>query len=375
MKEEISNLLKNEPVEDDVLKLFMEKISGCFFITDPQARILYATKSIENDTGFSVAETIGRKPGQLWGGRMNRFFYQQLWHTLAQRRKPFIAEVTNQSKNGRVYSQQLFLAPITASEDGELRYFLAFRPVVPGTVFSQRFLNYFSKTTPQPSQFVDRIFSGIRRDGIPTPIYKLADHYSSLSDFLQKFFIEPMQRGFSYRDDDRKLVQDAQKDRQLFRRLYEKYYSNVYRYFLHRLSFETQQADDFSQETFTRALLYLPHFQPSNASYLTYLLRIAHNMLVNFYRRKKDYSYEYLDTIPSADTDYLSLLEKKQVWYVLQHLSQIERSIILMKYKEGYAVREIAVSLNKTENAIKLHLSRARKKLRKIMTAINQKGA
>jgi DNA-directed RNA polymerase specialized sigma24 family protein len=38
--------------------------------------------------------------------------------------------------------------------------------------------------------------------------------------------------------------------------------------------------------------------------------------------------------------------------------------MLAMKYKEAMSVREIALILQKTENAVKLQLSRARKKLR-----------
>jgi RNA polymerase sigma factor (sigma-70 family) len=45
-------------------------------------------------------------------------------------------------------------------------------------------------------------------------------------------------------------------------------------------------------------------------------------------------------------------------------LGKTEQKILSMKYQEGFSVQEIAATLNKSENAVKLQLSRARKKLR-----------
>ena len=52
----------------------------------------------------------------------------------------------------------------------------------------------------------------------------------------------------------------------------------------------------------------------------------------------------------------------------LSELSEIEQRIIRMKYVEGYKSKEIAVMIGKTENAVKLHLSRGRKKIKLLMT-------
>ena len=52
-----------------------------------------------------------------------------------------------------------------------------------------------------------------------------------------------------------------------------------------------------------------------------------------------------------------------EVWDLLGVLSDVEQYVILMKYRDGLKVAEIAALLDKSENAVKLHLGRARKKL------------
>lgn len=175
---------------------------------------------------------------------------------------------------------------------------------------------------------------------------------------------------FDKKGEDRKLILVAQKDPRAFRELYSKYEKNVYKYFLFRVDKNNHIAEDLTQDTFYRALKYLKTFRITGASYLTYLLRIAHNILVNYYRRKKAISIEDIAE-PRAKEDYMILFEKYTIWESVEGLIESEKQIIIMKYKEGLSVREISVVLNKSENAVKLHLSRARKKLKQHLTDDN----
>jgi RNA polymerase sigma factor (sigma-70 family) len=53
---------------------------------------------------------------------------------------------------------------------------------------------------------------------------------------------------------------------------------------------------------------------------------------------------------------------------LLSSLSAGERSVMLLTYRDGYRAREVAEKLGKTENAVKLILSRSRKKLRSVLS-------
>jgi RNA polymerase sigma-70 factor (ECF subfamily) len=50
---------------------------------------------------------------------------------------------------------------------------------------------------------------------------------------------------------------------------------------------------------------------------------------------------------------------------LLQGLTVLEQQVMLSKYRDGLKVRAIAERLGKTENAVKLILSRTRRKLKK----------
>lgn len=164
--------------------------------------------------------------------------------------------------------------------------------------------------------------------------------------------------------EDRALVKAAQAESERFDVLYRKYFQNIYNYFWYRVSHDADVAEDLTQDTFLRAFQALPRYQDVGSSYAAYLLRIAHNVLVNHYRSQRSIPTDMLDMMPDAiipDVEDRDRLER--LWWAIQDLRPMERDIIYLHYRRGYKLREIAEITGKTENAVKLQLSRARKRL------------
>lgn len=102
-------------------------LSDHVVITDADGIILYANKAVEENTGFSKEELIGRNPGRVWGGQMPKEFYERMWRTIKTDKKPFVGEVKNVRKNGREYYQELRVFPVL-DERGEVRVFIGIEP-------------------------------------------------------------------------------------------------------------------------------------------------------------------------------------------------------------------------------------------------------
>lgn len=167
---------------------------------------------------------------------------------------------------------------------------------------------------------------------------------------------------------DNEIIQKAKINPRIFEEIYKKYADKVYRYFWYRTGHQKDTAEDLTQETFLRAFKHLAHFQNRGYSYLSYLLAIAHNVLANYYRSHKMIplsAFEGID-IPFPE-EITSYLEKKitieQLQKALNTLSAAEKEITLMRYRDEMSIKEISKITGKSENAVKLILSRARKKL------------
>jgi len=165
-------------------------------------------------------------------------------------------------------------------------------------------------------------------------------------------------------NEDTKLVQNAKQNSYEFEALYRKYADKVYNYFWYRTGSDKELSEDLMQETFFRAYSHLKRFHIRGYSYLTYLLTIARRILIDYYRKTKlvlindmeNLSYEITEDIDSK-------LNSEVLWRAIQTLPASNRDILLMRYQDEKSIKDIAIITGSTENAVKLNLSRTRKKL------------
>jgi len=163
---------------------------------------------------------------------------------------------------------------------------------------------------------------------------------------------------------DSQLIRSAQLDKEAYGELYQKYYRKIYNYFWYRIGHDKDIADDLTQETFVKAYRALSRYKITKASYYSYLLTIAHNILVIFYRSPQTISLDAVGDVPhEVWDDIIKRDEAKLLWRTIQQLPSHERDMLYMKYQNGMRISEIAKVTKKTENAVKLTLSRTRKKL------------
>ncbi len=151
---------------------------------------------------------------------------------------------------------------------------------------------------------------------------------------------------------------------QYFGHIYRRYGGSIFSFFYRRLGSKEVSAD-LTQETFLRAFRNRQNFIYQGYPYSSYLFRIAKNLLVNYYKKKKTLSLEALEYEPYSKPSFRSDFDNRLVWKALETLSFMERRVLEERYKKGKTIKEISEVVNKSENAVKLILSRARKKLRK----------
>jgi len=165
--------------------------------------------------------------------------------------------------------------------------------------------------------------------------------------------------------DDIQLVALAKQNPKEYEKLYTKYSDKVFNYFWYRTGHNKPLSEDLMQETFLRAFQHLKRFNNRGYSYLTYLITIAHNILVDHYRKPKPIPFEAIEDIPFEITEGLERKsDAETLWRAIQDLPQSNRDKLLMKYQQDMSVRDIATATGTTENAVKLSLSRTRKKLK-----------
>lgn len=165
-------------------------------------------------------------------------------------------------------------------------------------------------------------------------------------------------------NEDTKLVEIAKQNPKAYEDLYKKYADKVFNYFWYRTGHDKALAEDLMQETFLKAFQNLSKFRIRGYSYLTYLLTIARHLLIDHYRKPTSVPIEDVEDIPYEVTDEIERKsDAEALWHAIQDLPASNRDVLLMRYQDEKSIKDIATITESTENAVKLNLSRTRKKL------------
>ncbi|MBI5138776.1 MAG: sigma-70 family RNA polymerase sigma factor [Candidatus Vogelbacteria bacterium] len=167
---------------------------------------------------------------------------------------------------------------------------------------------------------------------------------------------------------DEALILEAKADPRAFSHIYDKYSRKIYNYFLYRTGFDKELSEDLTQETFVKAFTHLDSYKPRGFPYITYLLTIAHNDLVNSYRNSRTFSLEDStdgENIPDeALDDAENRNDAEMLWKSIESLPRNEKDILLLRYRKELPIKDIAHIVRKSENAVKLLVRKILKKLK-----------
>ena len=160
-------------------------------------------------------------------------------------------------------------------------------------------------------------------------------------------------------------------DADAFGRLYDMYVDRVYRHVYYRVG-STQDAEDLTQQVFLRAWQAIGRYKKTSSPFLAWLMRISHNLVIDFYRSRKDKAY--LDFEIAASDAHSSPVrvaemefDQQLVRRAILSLPPDQQQVILMSFIEGFSYAEIAPTLGKSEGAIRVIQHRALKKMRHIL--------
>ena len=162
------------------------------------------------------------------------------------------------------------------------------------------------------------------------------------------------------------------KDQEAYNLLYVQYVQGLNRHLSFKLP-RKQDSEDLTTEVFLRAWEYCQNTHVENFSALVY--RIARNSIADFYRqRERSIKEVELDRQDKASDQFIEeeYDEKKAIENIEKNLKKLKdeyRDVIIMRYMDELTVKEIAIRIQKTENASRVLLHRALKALRKVAQA------
>src|SRR3954465_13426122 len=138
--------------------------------------------------------------------------------------------------------------------------------------------------------------------------------------------------------------------------LYDEMADQLFRHCFFKVS-NRELALDLVQETFARTWEYIASGKEvSNIK--GFLFKVANNLIIDEYRKKKVVSLETLQEQSGFDAptqDHKKTIFNVEVDTVLTHIKKLDdkyREVILMRYVNDYSPKEIAQILGESENAV-----------------------
>ena len=160
-------------------------------------------------------------------------------------------------------------------------------------------------------------------------------------------------------------------DAECFGQLYYNYIDKVYRHLYYRVGNATE-AEDLAAQVFLKAWNAMGRYRQMGRPFGVWLLSIAHNLLIDYYRSRKENAALDDVIIPAGDAaDPVILAEKSfataSLRQAIKRLKKDQQAVVVMRYIDWLEYGEIAQALTKSEGAVRVILHRSLLALRGIM--------
>ena len=166
--------------------------------------------------------------------------------------------------------------------------------------------------------------------------------------------------------DEQLMRRYAKGDAQAFDQLYERHRGPLYRYFLRQVS-DTATANDLYQGSWEKIIKARRRYRP-NAPFTVWMYRIAHNHLVDHYRRL--HPNDPLEDDVLADQragpaqDIIDCEERDRLRQAIVALPVEQKNALLLKLETGLKMEDIASVTGVSRETVKSRLRYAVDKLR-----------
>ena len=163
--------------------------------------------------------------------------------------------------------------------------------------------------------------------------------------------------------------------------LYDQHHDSIFRYLWLRVA-DRALAEDLTGDVFLRMLDALPRYQAQGIPFRAWLYRIAHNLMVDYFRKvnqRTPLALNAADDQHAGDDPEATIEQTLRIERVQAALAKLEESqceVVTLRFLLGLSLQETALVVGKSEAAIKSlqhrgldALRRALKPLEEPMTA------
>lgn len=169
------------------------------------------------------------------------------------------------------------------------------------------------------------------------------------------------------------LAAAMQFDEMALGELYDRYEAKIFNY-IYRRTGDEALAEDFTAQVFLKMLESIRDQKAWHSSFSGWLYRIAHNLVIDHYRRKgRQGTVDIDEAAPTASEEHdpevtvEQTLDAERLRAAIRRLTDEQAEVVSLRFLEGYSISEVAAMMNRTEGAIKALQYRAVATLRTLL--------
>ena len=171
---------------------------------------------------------------------------------------------------------------------------------------------------------------------------------------------------------ERELLERAkQRDEAALGELYDRYAPRIYAYVYRRVG-DAFLAEDLTGDVFVRVIQAIQAERFWHTSFQAWLYRIAHNLVVDHFRKQSPVAELELDEgLVAAEDDPVSAVAERlsygQVKAAISRLTPDQQQVLALRFGEGMKAREVAAVIGKSVGAVEALQHRALAALRRVI--------
>ena len=172
--------------------------------------------------------------------------------------------------------------------------------------------------------------------------------------------------------EDEKLIEylDTDHRHDVFEILYERYAQKIY-YKAVSIIKDRNEARDLVHDIFIKIFTKINQYKGQSRLSL-WIHSVSTNTCLNYLKQKRkiqftdfDDQYNELSDVSESDNEeqWLTQIKSDQLSHLLAKLTETERLVMIMKYVDGFSIKEMENILNIGSSAVKMRLMRTREKI------------
>lgn len=141
--------------------------------------------------------------------------------------------------------------------------------------------------------------------------------------------------------------------------IYDRYEERIFTY-IYRRTGDVELAEDLTAQVFMKMLQAIRDRKAWHSSFSGWLYRIAHNLVIDFYRQRDRQPHVGLDETPDIVAEHdnpVATVEQQitaeRVRAALRRLTDEQAEVLSLRFLEGFSIIEVALMMNKSEGAVK----------------------